>query len=102
MSIKCMVCRERANSPTTLTSSAAEMEHDGRKYAISVRDFHVLKCQCCGEIFLDEAANERLSGALRVDLRRLALDHLLFHTLDRCGRVEDADVPVHQPIEEAA
>jgi putative zinc finger/helix-turn-helix YgiT family protein len=60
-----MVCRERGVSPTTLASYAAKMEHDGRKYAISVPNFHVLKCQHCGEIFLDQAANERLSDALR-------------------------------------
>ena len=39
------------------------MEHDGRKFAISVADFPVLQCQNCGEIYLDEAANERLSDA---------------------------------------
>jgi hypothetical protein len=35
-------------------------------------------------------------------LRRLALDHRLLHALDRLRRVEDADVPPHQPVEDAA
>ena len=74
MSMNCMVCRERAVSSTTLASYATEMEHDGRKYAISVPDFHVLKCQHCGEIFLDQAANERLSDAVIVmcEIERVA------------------------------
>jgi putative zinc finger/helix-turn-helix YgiT family protein len=62
---KCMVCRQRAVSPTTLASYTTEMAHDGRKYPISVADFSVLQCQNCGDIYLDEAANERLSDALR-------------------------------------
>jgi putative zinc finger/helix-turn-helix YgiT family protein len=62
---RCMHCRERAVSPTKLDSYETELEHDGRKYAISVADFSVLKCQHCGAIYLDEAADERLSEALR-------------------------------------
>ena len=62
---KCMVCRQRAVSATTLASYAMDMEHDGRKYTISVADFSVLQCQNCGEIYLDGAADERLSDALR-------------------------------------
>jgi putative zinc finger/helix-turn-helix YgiT family protein len=62
---KCMNCRQRTVSPTRLDSYTTELEHDGRKYAISIADFPVLKCQHCGEIYLDEAADERLSEALR-------------------------------------
>jgi putative zinc finger/helix-turn-helix YgiT family protein len=62
---KCMVCRERAVSPVKLDSYETELEHDGRKYSISVADLGVLKCRHCGEVYLDEAADERLSQALR-------------------------------------
>ena len=62
---KCMVCRERAVSPTKLDSYETELEHDGRKYSISVADLVVLKCRHCGEVYLDEGADERLSEALR-------------------------------------
>jgi hypothetical protein len=41
------------------------MEHEGQKYPLSVADFSVLQCQNCGEIYLDVAASERLSDALR-------------------------------------
>lgn len=62
---RCMVCRERAVSPLRLDRYEAELEHDGRKYAVSVPDLTVLKCRNCGETYLDEAADERLSEALR-------------------------------------
>jgi putative zinc finger/helix-turn-helix YgiT family protein len=62
---KCMICRERAVSPIKRDSYETELEHDGRKYAIMVADFSVLKCRHCGEVYLDEAADERLSEALR-------------------------------------
>jgi putative zinc finger/helix-turn-helix YgiT family protein len=62
---KCMNCREQTVSPTRLDSYATELEHDGRKYAITIADFPVLKCRHCGEVYLDEAADELLSEALR-------------------------------------
>ena len=62
---KCMSCRERSVSPTTLSTYSAELEHDGRKYAVTVNDFRVLRCQQCGAIVLDDSANESLSRALR-------------------------------------
>src|SRR5438270_3749499 len=62
---KCMHCRERAVSPTVLPSYTTEMEHDGRKYHVSLTDFRVLKCERCGAIILDDSANERLDEALR-------------------------------------
>ena len=58
---KCMVCRERAVAPAKVDSYETELEHDGRKYAISVADLVVLKCRHCGEVYLDEDADERLS-----------------------------------------
>jgi putative zinc finger/helix-turn-helix YgiT family protein len=69
---KCMVCRERAVAPTTLPSYTSEMEHDGRKYTVTVADFHVLQCQRCGDLILDDAANKRLSDALRAEVGLLA------------------------------
>jgi hypothetical protein len=48
-----------------------------------------------------EGFQQRL-GLVDGNLRRLALDHLLLHPLDRRRRVEDADMPVYQPVEEAA
>jgi putative zinc finger/helix-turn-helix YgiT family protein len=62
---KCLYCRERAVAPTTLPVYTTAMEHDGRKYNVSVADFQVLQCERCGAIILDDSANERLDQALR-------------------------------------
>jgi putative zinc finger/helix-turn-helix YgiT family protein len=60
-----MHCRERAVSPTTIPSYQRDVEHDGRSYAIAVEQLRVLQCGNCGEIVLDDAANRRISDALR-------------------------------------
>lgn len=62
---RCAECRERAVSPAVLTSYEVEVEHDGRRYAVTVPDLDVLKCGNCAEIILDDAANERITEALR-------------------------------------
>jgi putative zinc finger/helix-turn-helix YgiT family protein len=51
--------------PTVLPVYTAEMEHDGRKYSVSLSDFHVLRCENCGKLVLDDAADKRLDDALR-------------------------------------
>ena len=45
---------------------------------------------------------QQLVGLLHRDFRRLALDHLFLDAADRRRRVEDDDMPLHQPVEEAA
>lgn len=62
---KCGACRERAVGPATLDSYTAELDHDGRTYLVTVRQFPVARCERCGAIVLDEAGNRRLSEALR-------------------------------------
>jgi putative zinc finger/helix-turn-helix YgiT family protein len=62
---KCGECRQRAVTPVTLPSYSAELEHDGRKYQVAVTDLRVAQCEKCGTIMLDDAANRRLSDALR-------------------------------------
>ncbi len=62
---KCGKCRERAIKPATLSNYSTELEHDGRKYHISVDNFEVARCENCGAMVFDDAANRRLSDALR-------------------------------------
>jgi putative zinc finger/helix-turn-helix YgiT family protein len=76
---KCMVCRQQAVSPVRLDSYETELEHDGRKYAISVPDLTLLKCRNCGEVYLDDAADERLSEALRAAARLLSPSEIRDH-----------------------
>jgi putative zinc finger/helix-turn-helix YgiT family protein len=62
---KCGECRERAVRPATLDTHTSELDHDGRTHLITVRPFSVARCERCGAIVLDDAANRRLSEALR-------------------------------------
>jgi putative zinc finger/helix-turn-helix YgiT family protein len=62
---RCVHCRERAVSPTIVPAYSMETEHDGRKYAFSVPNLDVLQCEKCRAVVLDDAANERIEGALR-------------------------------------
>lgn len=62
---KCGTCRERAVNPAVLPRYATELEHDGREYRVSVTSLQVARCDKCGAIMLDDAANRRLSDALR-------------------------------------
>jgi putative zinc finger/helix-turn-helix YgiT family protein len=62
---KCGECGQRAVHPATLDTYSAELDHDGRMHRVTVRQFPVARCERCGAIVLDDAANRRLSEALR-------------------------------------
>src|SRR6266545_1183860 len=61
---KCGKCRERAvalaNVPYT-----TQVDHDGRKYVVSLPALTVPRCNNCGTIVLDEEANRQISEAFR-------------------------------------
>jgi len=61
-----MHCRERKVYATVLPSYKTVMDHDGRKYPLTLTNFHVFQCQNCHELALDDSADEQLSDALRV------------------------------------
>jgi putative zinc finger/helix-turn-helix YgiT family protein len=61
---KCGTCRERSVVPAVIPYEA-EVEHDGRSYTIAFPDLGVLRCERCGTIVLPDAANQRISQALR-------------------------------------
>ncbi len=65
MAKKCATCRERAVSALVLSEHATELEHDGRKYSVVIRNFPVLRCERCGTLVFDDEANDRLTEALR-------------------------------------
>ena len=62
---KCGECGQRAVHPATLDTYSAELDHDGRTHLVTVRQFAVARCERCGAVVLDDAANCRLSEALR-------------------------------------
>jgi putative zinc finger/helix-turn-helix YgiT family protein len=62
---KCATCRLQAVEPVTLSTYLADLDHDGRKYEVAVKNLDVLRCKNCGAIVLDDDASDRLSDSLR-------------------------------------
>lgn len=62
---KCATCRQKEVRAATLTSYETTLEHDGRKYPVTLRDVPALQCHNCGTIILGDEADDRLSDALR-------------------------------------
>ncbi|MGC8639944.1 MAG: type II TA system antitoxin MqsA family protein, partial [Isosphaeraceae bacterium] len=48
-----------------LPTYEANLEHDGRSYHVALPDLEVFQCKNCGAVILDDAADDRLSDALR-------------------------------------
>jgi putative zinc finger/helix-turn-helix YgiT family protein len=42
-----------------------QIEHDGRSYTVDIPNLAVVKCEKCGAVVLDDAANQRITDALR-------------------------------------
>ena len=61
---KCPKCRQAGVTAVT-ERYAAELDHDGRTYSVTVPDLVVSVCGNCGNRVFDDAANERLTDALR-------------------------------------
>lgn len=61
---KCGKCRERAVALATVPY-ATQVDHDGRKYTVTIPDLVVPRCAKCGTISLDDEANCRISAAFR-------------------------------------
>lgn len=64
---KCGHCRKRAVDLSSEPYSV-ELEHDGRSYSVSIPDLEAPRCKECGEVVLDDAANQRISDAFRRQL----------------------------------
>jgi DNA-binding transcriptional regulator YiaG len=62
---KCSSCRERAVAPITLPSYTADLEHDGRAYAVTVSDLDGLRCGNCGNQVIPDDSFDRLTAELR-------------------------------------
>ncbi|WP_255487509.1 type II TA system antitoxin MqsA family protein [Paludisphaera rhizosphaerae] len=60
-----MNCRERQMRRTTIDRYETTVDHDGRSYSLTLKDFEVLQCANCGAIALDDSADDRISAALR-------------------------------------
>ena len=50
VSSTCAECRHREVYPDVLETYSTSMDHDGRSYSVTVKDFEVTKCRKCGAI----------------------------------------------------
>ncbi len=72
---KCGHCRQCAVQPAAFPYTAA-VDHDGRTYTVTIPELKAPRCQNCGEIVLDSAANRQISDALRQQLRLLTPEQI--------------------------
>ena len=68
---KCSQCRQRT-VVQAVVPYATNVEHDGRAYLVEIPDLAVARCENCGEIVLDDAANRRISEQFRLQAGLLA------------------------------
>jgi DNA-binding transcriptional regulator YiaG len=62
---KCASCRKPEVTPVTLPSYTADLEHDGRAYAVTVSDLDVLRCGHCGNLVIPDGSFDKLTAELR-------------------------------------
>src|SRR5207249_11354102 len=72
---KCGYCRARAVQPAVVPYTT-EAEYDGRTYTVTVPELKVPRCQNCGELVLDSAANRQITDALRQQIGLLAPEQI--------------------------
>lgn len=61
---RCGHCQEKAVYPAPVAYSLP-CDHDGREYAVTVPELVVPTCRACGRMVFDDAANHRVTDALR-------------------------------------
>jgi putative zinc finger/helix-turn-helix YgiT family protein len=75
---KCGHCRQRAVNSVTIPYTT-EIDHDGRIYTVTVPALEVPRCENCGELVLDTAANRQISAELRRQLGLLTPEEIRRH-----------------------
>jgi putative zinc finger/helix-turn-helix YgiT family protein len=71
----CGKCGERAVERETLPYSTV-VQYDGRAYTVEVPEFRVPRCQNCGAMVFDDAANDQITDALRRQVGLLPPDRI--------------------------
>ncbi len=61
---KCGKCRQRAVVLASVPYTV-QIDHDGRKYTVTLPNLTVPRCSNCGTVALDEEANREISDAFR-------------------------------------
>jgi len=68
--IRCIECGRMEVRPAVVAFEA-ERNHDGRLYKLSIRNLRVNRCDHCGELYFDAAADDQIAAALRKRLHLL-------------------------------
>jgi putative zinc finger/helix-turn-helix YgiT family protein len=61
---KCGKCRQKAVVLVSVPYTT-QIDHDGRKYTVTLPNLTVPRCSNCGTVALDEEANREISAAFR-------------------------------------
>ncbi|HOW18590.1 MAG TPA: helix-turn-helix domain-containing protein [Phycisphaerae bacterium] len=72
---RCPKCLRKSVNPTRIPYEA-QIKHDGRLYVVDVPALNVAKCDACGELVLDNRADEQITDALRKQLGLLRPDQI--------------------------
>jgi putative zinc finger/helix-turn-helix YgiT family protein len=75
---KCGKCRARAVALAAVPYTT-QIDHDGRKYTVTIPDLVVPRCGTCGTIVLDEEANRQISAAFRTQAGLLSPEEIRQH-----------------------
>lgn len=75
---KCSKCRERAVALASIPYTV-QVDHDGRKYEVTIPDLVVPRCGNCGTVILDEEANRQISAAFRKQAGLLSPEEIRDH-----------------------
>ncbi len=86
-STKCGKCGQRAVA-LAVVSHTVQVDNDGRKYEVTIPDLVVPRCAKCGNIFLHDEANRRITAAFRKAAGLLAPEEIRFHR-ERVGLTQD-------------
>jgi putative zinc finger/helix-turn-helix YgiT family protein len=71
--IRCIECGQIEVRPAVIAYEV-ERNHDGKLYKLSIPDLRVNRCDHCGELYFDAAADEQIAAALRKRLHLLPPD----------------------------
>src|SRR6267378_3035861 len=66
----CEACRKKTVWPATV-SYRSQIRHEGVLHNVETPELVVPRCQECGELYFDNAAEEQVSRAFRVQLHLL-------------------------------
>jgi len=75
---KCGKCRQTATALATVPYTV-QIDHDGRKYTVTIPDLVVPRCGKCGTLALDEEANRQISAAFRKEAGLLTPEEIRRH-----------------------